>query len=396
MAGDAWKPHAALVLVQLNYGGYHVITKLALSVGINQLVFCVLRDVIALLILGPLAYFTEKRQRPPMSAYYLFSFFFLGLTGIFANQLLFTLGLNLTSPFFAAAMQPAIPVFTFVLAVLLRTETVHWGRIDGKAKVAGVIVCVTGAIFMAFYKGPALLGDGFSDLHLQGVAIAGKPAPEPVGWLAGVLIDLGIDLWHIGVLCLIGNCLCLALYIVYQAPLLASYPASLSVTAYSYAFGACFMSMTGFFFANDSADWSLTWGETFAVFYAGIVASAVNYGLLTYSNKMVGPSLVALYIPLQPVASSFLSRIFLGSSLYLGSVVGGALIVAGLYIVIWGRQESEKYLSIPHRRLPITHATRDASLTISDPLLKVLNHRGPSTPAGPTLPMSRSWQFADE
>jgi hypothetical protein len=93
---------------------------------------------------------------------------------------------------------------------------VHWERTDGKAKVAGVIVCVTGAVFMTLFKGPALLGDGFSDLHLQGVAIAGKPAPEPVGWLAGVLIDLGIDLWHVGVLCLIGNSLCMALYIVYQ------------------------------------------------------------------------------------------------------------------------------------------------------------------------------------
>lgn len=97
-----------------------------------------------------------------------------------------------------------------------RTETVNWGRPDGKAKVAGVIVCVAGATFMALYKGPALLGDGFSDLHLQGVAMAGKPAPEPFGWVAGVLIDYGLDLWRIGVLCLIGNSLCMALYIVYQ------------------------------------------------------------------------------------------------------------------------------------------------------------------------------------
>lgn len=60
MAGDAWKPYVALVLIQLNYGGYHVITKLALSVGLNQLVFCVLRDLIALSILGPLAYCSER------------------------------------------------------------------------------------------------------------------------------------------------------------------------------------------------------------------------------------------------------------------------------------------------------------------------------------------------
>jgi len=266
MASDAWKAHAALLLVQLNYGGYHVIAKLALSGGINQLVFCVLRDVVALAILGPLAYVKDKETRPIFSGYFLFSFFFLGLTGIFGNQLLFTLGLNFTSPAYAAALQPAIPVFTFLLALTVGTETVNWQRIDGKAKVGGVLVCVAGAVVMALYKGPVLLGDGFSDLNLQGMAMAGKPAPEPVSWLATLLIDAGVDMWHIGVVCLIGNCFCLATYIVYQAPLLSNYPA-LSMTAYSYLFGAGLMSLTGCFFANGPSDWTLTRTEIACVLF---------------------------------------------------------------------------------------------------------------------------------
>ncbi len=67
------------------------------------------------------------------------------------------------------------------------SETVNWQRINGKAKVGGVLVCVAGAMTMALYKGLVLIGDNFSDLNLQGMAMASKLAPEPVGWLVTLL-----------------------------------------------------------------------------------------------------------------------------------------------------------------------------------------------------------------
>ncbi|MBA0825533.1 hypothetical protein Goarm_022109, partial [Gossypium armourianum] len=213
--GEAWKAHASMALVQLMHGGYHVITKVALNVGVNQLVFCAFRNVLALSLLAPIAYVHEKSIRPPMTKRLLLSFFFLGLTGIFANQLLFLIGLSYTNPTYAAAIQPSVPVFTFLLAVMMGTERVTWLSIEGQAKVGGTLICASGAILMVLFRGPALLGQMDADFADQN-DISARSQPEGAGWLISSLLAFGLEHWHVGVLCLIGNCMCMAAFLVIQ------------------------------------------------------------------------------------------------------------------------------------------------------------------------------------
>ncbi|GAQ79136.1 nodulin MtN21 [Klebsormidium nitens] len=355
MAGSTGLVHIALVFVQVAYGGYHVVVKVALKGGVNQFVFCALRDIIALAILAPVAFFGERGRRPPMTRGLLASFILLGMTGILGNQLLFMFGLNYTSPMYAAAMQPSIPVLTFLLAIVSGAETVFLRRKDGQAKVAGVLACVSGALLMAIYRGAPVFGTD----EANGLQAAGRSAlvvSEDVSYVGRSLASYGMSWWHLGVVCLIGNCISMSVYIAVQSPVLQRYPAPLSVTALAYFFGALLMLLCALLFVDTRAAWVLTGSQIGAVLYGGIIASAVNYGLMSWANKCVGPAIVAMYLPLQPLASALLSRLFLNSTIYLGSILGGVLILSGLFLVTWGRNEADRLDGPAYRKLPVVAA----------------------------------------
>ncbi|KAG0581266.1 hypothetical protein KC19_4G238000 [Ceratodon purpureus] len=341
---------AALTLVQLGYAGYFILCKAALSNGANRLVFAVYRDIIALLILGPLGYFSERKLRTPLTREGVGMLLVSGLTGIYLFQVLCLTGLTYTSTAFTAAMQNSIPVFAFIIGVLFRVEVIHYSRRDGQAQVLGVVACISGAMVMTSYQGPALFG---SD---QLPSTLGDPVTrvKPSLLIALPITGHELESWTYGSLCLVVGCICMGVYVNLQRPILKKYPAPVSITALAYLIGALLLVFSGLFLVEKQSDWVLT--ETtglIAVAYAGIVNSAINFSVQTCCCYKSGPILVTIFAPLQTIFATLLSLVFFRDTYYLGSMLGGILVLAGLCMVTWGQAESSRLAHPPLKSMTI-------------------------------------------
>ncbi|KAM0856225.1 hypothetical protein ACQ4PT_049257 [Festuca glaucescens] len=320
--------HVAMLALQFGYAGFHVVSRLALNMGISKLVFPVYRNIIALMLLVPFAYFLEKKDRPQLTLNFVVQFFFLALCGITANQGFYLLGLDNTSPTFASAIQNSVPAVTFAMAAALRIEKVRLDRRDGVAKVVGTLACVAGASVITLYKGPTIFGP----------AGTGDDKALQVPFLAAVAGE-GKN-WTLGCVYLIGHCLSWSGWIVLQAPVLKKYPAKLSVTSYTCFFGVIQFLIIAAFFERDADAWVFHSGsEIFTILYAGFIASGVAFAVQIWCIDRGGPVFVAVYQPVQTLVVAIMASITLGEKFYLGGVIGAALIITGLYFVLWGKSE---------------------------------------------------------
>ncbi|XP_028110215.1 protein WALLS ARE THIN 1-like [Camellia sinensis] len=73
--------HMSMLAFQFGYAGFHVVSRAALNMGISKIVYPVYRNVLALLLLLPFAYFLEKKERPPLTLSLLVQFFLLAVIG---------------------------------------------------------------------------------------------------------------------------------------------------------------------------------------------------------------------------------------------------------------------------------------------------------------------------
>ncbi|KAG2615851.1 WAT1-related protein At5g64700-like [Panicum virgatum] len=323
------KAYAVAVAIQVILASTVLLSKAAFDGGLSLFVYIFYRLVAASLFLTPFA-ILERRNAPPISFRLLAKMFLYALVGNTLALILYNGSLKYTSPTVASAMANSIPAITFFLALLMKMEVIKFRSSSGMAKTAGIALCLAGVLVMALYAGRSLSPLG---RHRVLAGHGDRQAAEHVS--KGV--------WITGTFVMLLGCVAWSLWMVFQGLLLKEYPNKLLATLIQCLFGAmqtCLVAAVAE--RGHPSRWKLGLDlSLIAVAYSGIVGTAVNYYLQTWCVGMEGPVFVAMWNPLCLLLTVLCSSL-LGETVHLGSILGGILLVGGLYCVLWGKTKEEE------------------------------------------------------
>ncbi|KAL4180686.1 hypothetical protein AMTRI_Chr12g233870 [Amborella trichopoda] len=310
----------------------YILIKAAFEHGMNRYVFVTYRQAAATVAIAPVAFFLDRKRMPPLDFKALFHIFMLALLGITLEQVLYFSGFEYTTSTYAATITNLIPAIAFVMACLLRLENVNIKSPRGLAKVIGTIICVGGAMIMTFVKGPIL--EFFHHLRTS------KSLSDILG--AKSLVDTKDNL-TLGIILLIISVTAYSAWISYQAWVFQDYPAQLSLTALMLLMGTVQCGVIAVSFERSASAWRLAWNYRLLTYiYSGVVCSAIGFFIQSWCINKRGPIFAAAFYPLSSVITAILEPIFLHVDLYVGSAVGMAVIIVGLYVVLWGKAQDTK------------------------------------------------------
>ncbi|BAT74024.1 hypothetical protein VIGAN_01160700 [Vigna angularis var. angularis] len=325
------KPVVLMVLVQITYSSVNVLYKLAINDGMSIRVVTAYRLIFAVVFTFSLALIFERKSRPKLTWRVLFMSFFSGLFGASLLHNLFLEALDLVSATFATAIYNLVPAVTFILAISCGMEKLNMRSTAGKAKVVGTIIGIGGSMFLTFFKGQEIDVKSFHTdlLHKNN----------------HVLTLHNTDSSHrfLGALCGFGSCFSFALWLIIQSKINKEYPSHHSSTALMSLMAAIQATAFALYVEKDWNQWKLSSRiRILTVVYTGIVASGLVVIAIAWCVKMRGPMFVSVFNPLMLVLVAVADCLMLGENLYVGSVIGGVLIVCGLYMFLWGKSKEVK------------------------------------------------------
>ncbi|KAJ0977991.1 hypothetical protein J5N97_013465 [Dioscorea zingiberensis] len=315
-----FKPYIAMISLQFGYAGMNIITKVSLNHGMSHYVLVVYRHAFATLSIAPFALILERKVRPKITFPIFVQIFVLALLGPVIDQNFYYAGLKFTSPTFSCAMSNILPAMTFVLAVICRMEKVDMKKVRCQAKVVGTVVTVAGAMLMTLYKGPVMEMVWSKHVHPHQGNTASDTGATDKDWLKGsIFLIIATLAWA-------------SLFIL-----------QLSLTTLICFVGTLQAIAVTLVMEHKPSVWRIGLDmNLLAAAYAGIVTSSIAYYVQGLVIQQRGPVFASAFSPLMMIIVAIMGSFILSEKIYLGGLLGGVLIVGGLYSVLWGKYKENK------------------------------------------------------
>ncbi|MEN0006004.1 MAG: DMT family transporter [Bacteroidota bacterium] len=284
------KAHIALFLVALIYGANYTIAKIVMDGGyLHPVSFILLRIATAttLFVLFHRLFIKEKIARKDYGRLAL-----CGLFGVAINQLFFLMGLNWTSPINASLIMTTTPILVLIVSAILLGERIT------SLKVLGILVGAVGAGLL--------------------IAYGKKVSFDSQGLLGDLMIFINASSY--------------GLYLVLARKLMKKYH-PITVVKWVFIFGLLYVTpiSSPYIVHTDWASFSL--GIWLAVGYVLVFTTFFAYLFNAYALSVVSPSIVSIYIYLQPLLASLIAILWGVDVLTSVKLLAGTFIFVGVYLV---------------------------------------------------------------
>ena len=280
--------HLAVLMANVIYGANYTIAKEVMPDYIEPFGFIVLRCLGATPLFWLMGMFIkEKVAKKDIGLLALASVF-----GVAINQLMFFKGLNYTTPINAAVIMPSTPIIVLIIAAFVLKENITL------KKILGIAIGLSGTLLIL---------------------------------LVGKKISFDSETF-VGDLMIFTNASSYGIYLVMITPMMRKYHA-ITVVKWVFLFGTIAVLPFGWeeFTRIDFASMPthILWASAYVVFGLSFLAYLLNIVAL----KNLSPSVVSIYIYLQPVLAAAFA-VGLGKDELTAIKVGAAvLICSGVYLV---------------------------------------------------------------
>lgn len=295
---SALRGHLMLLGAAVLWGCNAPMIKDLQGLGVPALVVADMRAVGAAVAFWVMSLFVGGGERVSVSM--LGRLCVAGILCIVLNQVLFTVGVNYTSPIDATVISTMLPIVTMIFAAIILKESITG------MKVVGIAVGAAGALTLVFGGGGSSAGGG-----LLGDA-----------------------------LCFTAQVSC-ALYMVIFSNTIHRYSV-VTLMKWLFLFSAIIVTMVTWpsVVAVDYASLPLkAWGEMLFIVFGG---TFVSYIFFTGGQKLLRPTVVSMYNYVQPIVATVLSVAMGVGTFGVGKVTSMAMVFAGVYIVTHAKNSTAK------------------------------------------------------